>query len=106
MLALGVVVAAFYCALTTWVPPLLPDPQAAAESLPRLTCILPFLVKNPFVSSLVLLAAGGITVLLAPSETPLRTTAWILGGALLIGLWGTLLVFVPQCHSVKDVTLP
>jgi hypothetical protein len=95
-----------FFALTRLVPPILPSAPAGGSKLPRLTAIMPFLAQNPFLCSLAVLVMGGIAFCAAPKDRPLRVTAWFLGGALLLALWGTLLVLLPHTCCPEELPPP
>ncbi len=103
MLVLGLLVGGVFFALTVVIPPLLP---ATEPTLPGLTRILPFLTRHALLVSMGLLVAGGITVLAAPQENPFRITAWFLGAAFILGLWGIILILVPESCSSVEAPLP
>ena len=107
LVVLGALVAAFFYALTRVVPGYLPAAESGPHSLPKIVAILPFLTRNPFLSSLALLVAGGMAFVLGPREEPARLTAWYLAGGLLLVLWGVILVLIPEsCVTVETGAQP
>ena len=100
---LACILAGVFLALTWLLPPLLERNPGSQVGLAR---ILPFLTAHPFETVTVLLLVGGALCFLPLGADPLRLTAWFLGAAFVLLLWGTLLVLLPGCSSSPELLRP